>query len=65
MQHWFVSGTGMLHGIPSSSFTNDRHKQEDEEDGKRELVQVLFLGAIKDQNVGISLLPAGWEMRPE
>ena len=48
MQHWFVSGTGMLHGIPSSSFTNDRHKQEDEEDGKRDLVQILFLGAIKD-----------------
>ena len=39
----------MLHGMPSSSFTNNRHKQEDEgEDGKRELVQVLFLGAIKD-----------------
>ena len=40
----------MLHGIPSSSFTNDRHKWEDEgEDVKRELV-LFQIGAIEDWN---------------
>jgi len=49
---------------PPSSFTNDRHKWEDEEeDGKR--VLVLFLGAVEDQNIRILLLPARWETTPE
>jgi len=42
---------------PSSSFIDNRHKWEDKrKNGKRKLV--LFLGAIEDQSVGISLLPA-------
>ena len=49
---------------PSSSFIDNRHKWEDKrKNGKRKLV--LFLGAIEDQNVGISLLPSRWKMAPE
>jgi len=49
---------------PSSSFTNDRHKWKDKRENEtREFV--LFLGAIENQNVRISLLPARWEITLE